>query len=49
MGPAWRTRSAGLEGTGKTARHVKLRSVEDVARPGVGRLIERAAEAAGDR
>jgi hypothetical protein len=38
-----------LEGTGKTARHVKLRSVEDVARPGVGRLIERAAEAAGDR
>ncbi|MFI6742541.1 hypothetical protein ACIBI9_57400 [Nonomuraea sp. NPDC050451] len=28
-----------LEGTGKTARHIKVRRVADVARPGVRRLI----------
>ena len=31
-----------LEGTGKLARHVKLRTVEDVGRPGVRALIEQA-------
>jgi len=31
-----------LEGTGKHARHVKLRAVEDVERPGVRALLEQA-------
>jgi hypothetical protein len=31
-----------LEGTGKLARHVKLRTIEDVGRPGVRALIEQA-------
>lgn len=31
-----------LEGTGKGLRHVKCRTVEDVARPGVRSLVERA-------
>jgi hypothetical protein len=31
-----------LEGTGKHARHVKLRAVEDVQRPGVRALLEQA-------
>jgi hypothetical protein len=30
-----------LEGTGKGLRHVKCRSVDDVARPGVRALVER--------
>ena len=30
-----------LEGTGKNLRHVKLRSVEDLERPGLKKLIER--------
>jgi len=33
-----------LEGTGKGVRHVKLRSVADVKRPGVKRLIVEAAK-----
>lgn len=33
-----------LEGTGKGVRHVKLRSVADVKRPGVKRLIREAAK-----
>ena len=33
-----------LEGTGKHLRHVKLRSVADVRRPGVRSLLEEAAE-----
>ena len=33
-----------LEGTGKGVRHVKLRSVTDVKRPGVKRLIAEAAK-----
>jgi hypothetical protein len=33
-----------LEGTGKYLRHVKLRSVADVRRPGVRRLLEQAAD-----
>jgi hypothetical protein len=33
-----------LEGTGKGVRHVKLRSVVDVKRPGVKRLIAEAAK-----
>lgn len=33
-----------LEGTGKSLRHVKLRSVEDVKRPGVKKLIVEAAK-----
>jgi hypothetical protein len=33
-----------LEGTGKYLRHVKLRSVADVRRPGVRSLLEEAAE-----
>jgi len=33
-----------LEGTGKGVRHVKLRSVADVKRPGVKRLIAEAAK-----
>ena len=33
-----------LEGTGKGVRHVKLRSVADVKRPGVKRLIMEAAK-----
>jgi hypothetical protein len=33
-----------LEGTGKYLRHVKLRSVADVRRPGVRSLLEHAAE-----
>ena len=33
-----------LEGTGKSVRHVKLRSVEDVKRPGVKKLIMEAAK-----
>jgi hypothetical protein len=32
-----------LEGTGKNLRHVKLRTVEDLKRPGVKRLIAAAA------
>jgi hypothetical protein len=32
-----------LEGTGKSVRHVKLRSVADVKRPGVKQLIVKAA------
>ena len=31
-----------LEGTGKKARHVKLRNVADVDRPGVRTLLEEA-------
>ena len=34
-----------LEGTGKRARHVKLRSVADVDRPGVGDLVIEAGKA----
>jgi hypothetical protein len=34
-----------LEGTGKKARHVKIRSAEDVDRPAVRALIEAAAQA----
>src|SRR5580698_5553690 len=33
-----------LEGTGKGVRHVKLRSVADVKRPGVQKLITKAAK-----
>ena len=33
-----------LEGTGKYVRHVKLRSVADVRRPGVRSLLKQAAE-----
>jgi len=33
-----------LEGTGKSVRHVKLRSVADVKRPGVKKLIAEAAK-----
>jgi hypothetical protein len=33
-----------LEGTGKSVRHVKLRSVADVKRPGVKKLIVEAAK-----
>ena len=33
-----------LEGTGKYLRHVKLRSVADVRRPGVRSLLEQAAD-----
>jgi hypothetical protein len=33
-----------LEGTGKSVRHVKLRSVEDVKRPGVKKLLVAAAK-----
>lgn len=35
-----------LEGTGKRARHAKLRGASDVRRPEVGRLIEQAADLA---
>ncbi len=31
-----------LEGTGKLFRHIKMRSVSDVQRPGVRKLIEKA-------
>ena len=31
-----------LEGTGKTMRHVKIRSVEEAERPAIRRLIEQA-------
>ena len=34
-----------LEGTGKGLRHVKCRTIADVARPGVRALIERCAAA----
>jgi hypothetical protein len=32
-----------LEGTGKKARHVKVRSLADVAEPGLGILLTEAA------
>lgn len=37
-----------LEGTGKRARHVKIRAAEEVDDPAVERLVEQAAELAGD-